>query len=236
VIEGKIALKDAQSQIQFIMRNAKQEMERAALKATDQAGRKALTRVRGEMAGARLGRLGQGLGETSDLKKGNGVHRIGTDGFSASGVVFIRSGSKRTRGTIEAYTKGAEIRPVRGRWLWIASDQIPRITGRYRMTPELYIKNGFDKKIGPLIKVKGSRGYPVLIVRNVGVSMAGAKRSAKSLTKRGLPRKGQVAQDFIVAFYAIPRTSRAGRVDVPSVMRSVQAELPALFNQAFGAR
>lgn len=214
-------------------RFAEQRMETAALIAVDKGRRVALARVRADMAGAGLGRLGNGLGSGSDLEDGRGVHRR-SNGFSASGVLYVRSGSERTRGAIESYTAGAEIRPVRGRWLWIATDAIPRVTGRYRMTPELYVRNGFEQKIGPLVRVRGHNGYPLLIVRNVGVSALGRSRSAKSLTKRGLPRKGQVAQEFIVAFIGIPRTARAARIDVARIMREVADGLPALFNEALG--
>ena len=215
-------------------RFAEQRMERAALIATDRARNVALQRVRAEIQGAGLGRLGNGVGSGSDLDEGRGVHRYSNGGFSASGVVFVRSGSERTRGAIEAYTEGADIKPVRGRFLWIATDQIPRVTGRFRMTPELYRKNGFEQKIGPLVFVKSINGRPLLVVQNVGVSALGRSRSAKSLTKRGFPRKGQIEKKFLVAFIGIPRTQRAARVDVAAIMRSVAAELPALFNDALG--
>lgn len=211
-------------------RFAEQRMERAALIAVEAGTKRALSRVREAGQSANLGRLFQGLGSKADTA----VHRYPNGGFSASGVIFIRSGSERTRGAIEAYTSGANIRPVRGRWLWITSNELPRVTGRYRMTPELYIRNGFEKKIGPLVFVRGAGGQALLIVRNVGVSAAGKGRSAKSLTKRGLPRKGQVAKEFIVAFIGIPRTSRAARVDVSALMASVAADLPSLFYQALG--
>ncbi len=102
------------------------------------------------------------------------------------------------------------------------------------MTPELYRKNGFETKIGPLVQIRAANGNPLLIVRNVGVSLAGKRRSARSLTKKGMPRKGQIAQKFIVAFVGIPRTSRSARADVISTLRSVQTELPNLYQQAIG--
>lgn len=210
-------------------------IERAALTATRRAAELAKTNLRGEMSGAGLGRLGQAIGSTSDAQKGRGVFRRPGGGFSASGIVFIRTRSERTRGAIEAYTEGADIRPVRSRWLWIPSDQIPRLgAGRYRLTPGTWRSSGMEAKIGPLVRVRASNGNPLLIVRNVGVALSGKSRSARALTKRGLPRKGQAAQEFIVAFIGIPRTARSARIDVTAVMRSVQAELPSLFNQAFG--
>lgn len=215
-------------------RGAIQRFERAALIATDKGRRMALTTLRGQMASAGLGRLGNGISSTSDLERTGAVHRYPDGGFSASGTVFIRSRSARTRGAIEAYTQGANIRPVRGRWLWIATDSIPRLTGRERMTPELYHRNGFDQKIGPLVLVRGVNGYPLLVVKNASVAESGRKRSARSLTKSGQLRKGQAAKEFIVAFFAIPRTARAARVDVTAIMRQVQAQLPELAMQALG--
>lgn len=207
-------------------------MEAAALIATDVASRQAQRQIRAEMAGARLGRLGQAIGQTSDMQKGR-IHRRG-DGWSASGVVYVRSKSERTLGAIEAYTRGADIRPVRGRWLWIPSDDIPRVSKRERLTPALWVRNGLDRKIGPLVTIRSVNGYPLMVVKNVGVSATGAKRSAKGLTKKGTARKGQRVKEFLVAFIGIPRTARAARVDVTAIMRAVQADLPRLFNEAIG--
>lgn len=211
-------------------RFAEQRMEQAALIAVDTGRKQALGRIRQAGSSAGLGRLFNGLGSKAD----EAVHRNGNGGFSASGVVFIRSGSERTRGAIDAYTRGADIRPMRGRWLWITSNDLPRVTGRFRMTPELYIRNGFEKKIGPLVFTRASDGTALLIVRNVGVSAAGRGRSARSLKRNGAPRKGQARQEFVVAFIGIPRTARAARVDVAAIMQSVAADLPALFYNALG--
>lgn len=215
-------------------RFAEQRLERAALIATDRGRKVALSGIRSAMQGAGLGRLGNGIGSNSDLAEGRGVHRYPGGGFSASGTVYIRSKSARTRGAIEAYTEGADIKPVRGRWLWIATDQIPRVTGRFRMTPELYRQNGFEQKIGPLVLVRSIDGRPLLVVKGASVSEAGRLRSARALTKRGGLRKGQVAKEFIVAFIGIPRTQRAARVDVTAILREVQAQLPGFAFDALG--
>lgn len=209
-------------------------MERAALIATKKAAAIGKNSVRNAMRSAALGRLGNALDDTSDEDQTGKVFRYSNGGFAASGIVFIRSGSERTRGAIEAYTGGADIKPVRGRWLWIATDEIPRVTGRYRMTPELYVRNGFEQKIGPLVFVKSINGNPLLVVKDTSIAASGRRRGAKSLTKRGALRKGQVTKQFLVAFIGIPRTSRAARVDVPAIMRSVAAQLPAMFNEAIG--
>jgi hypothetical protein len=216
---------------------ARLRSEAAALEATRRAAVIAKGRIRDAMKSAALGRLGNAIGHSSDAEKRGTVYRQG-DGFSASGVVFVRSKSERTLGAIESYTQGAEIRPVRGRWLWIPTDDIARVAGakekRARVTPGNWSKLGLDNRIGPLVFAKAKNGNPILIVKNVGVSATGASRSAKNLRKSGQPRKGQVAREFIVAFIAIPRTARAARIDVAAILRSVAQELPALFTEALG--
>ena len=207
-------------------------LETAALIATDEAARMAQMQIRTQMNGAKLGRLGQAIGQTSDMQKGR-IHRTG-NGWSASGVVYVRSKSERTLGAIEAYTRGVDIRPVRGRWLWIPTDEIPRVSKRERLTPALWQRNGLDRKIGPLVTIRSVNGRPLMVVKNVGVSATGAKRSVKGLTKRGAARKGQRVKEFVVAFIGIPRTARAARVDVTAIMRDVQSDLPRLFNDALG--
>lgn len=221
-------------------RNAIQRLETAALIATDRGATQGKTRIREAMQGAGLGRLGGAIDATSDLKRGAGVHRRGASGFSASGTVFIRSKSERTRGAIEAYTEGAEIMPKRGRWLWIPTDAVARLVGsrsnRRRMTPAEYVKAGNEAKIGPLVLLRSVNGYPLLAVENVGVSETGQKPRVRGLTKSGRPRKGDRLKRLAVLFVGIPYTSRAARVDAAAILRQVRAELPMLAQQALGAR
>ena len=226
---------DFKGSLNDYLRSMVKRAESAALKSTDRAAKTAKARIRTEMGSARLGTLGNAFAAKSDLDRGGIQVRYGSNGgFAASGIVYVRTKSERTLGAIQAYTEGADIRPVRSRWLWIATDNIPRVTGRYRMTPELWVKNGFDQKIGPLVVVRSVNGYPLLVVKNVGLSAAGSRRSAKSLTKRGMPRKGQIEKQFVVAFIGIPFTSRAARVDVHNIIDEVRAELPQMFIEALG--
>lgn len=237
-IDGKLERGDYNGPFSDFRRGAIQRMERAALVATDRAAQIAKRTIRAEMQGANLGRLGNAIDANSDLSRGDGIKRLADGGFSASGAVFIRSKSARTRGAIESYTQGASIRPVRGRWLWIPTDEIQRLGGsgkaRERLTPGNWVKFGMDRKIGPLTVIRSVNGYPLMVVKNVGVSEAGSRRSARSLTRSGRARKGQVAKEFIVAFIGIPHTARAARIDVTAIMRKVQADLPRLFNEALG--
>ena len=205
--------------------------KRAALAASDRAAKDALTDLRGTMRAAGLGGLGLALGQTSDLRKTGTVYRR-SNGFSASGTIYTRSGSPRSRGALESYLVGSTIRPVRGRFLWIATDEIPRVTGRFRMTPELYRKNGFEAKIGPLVQIRSVNGNPLLVVKNASVSASGKARSAKSRTKTGRLRKGQREKEFIVAFIGIPATSRKARIDADAILARAAARVPEYLTQA----
>lgn len=192
--------------------------ERLAMEVSDKAADRALRNIRADMAGAKLGRLGNALGMTSDKRKGGQLYRQG-DAARASGVIYIRSKSPRTVGAIISYTEGNEIRPVKGRWLWFPTENAQRVVGRgkerRRLTPALWRERGLDQKIGPLIRLRSVNGNPILAVKNVGVSqVAGGRRRARGLTKSGRPRKGDVAAELVVMFIGIPRTSRQARVNV----------------------
>lgn len=206
-------------------RDTEDRLKAAALRATLKRAGTAKNEVRDRMAAAKLGRLGFAIGSGGDAEKSGQVKPMG-NGWSASGWLFIRSQSPRTIGAIESYTEGAEILPRRGRYLWITGDDLPIKAGRNRMTPALYNKLGYDKKIGPLFFVRGRGGTALLLVRNASLSASGKPRSAKGLKRNGQPRKGQVRAESIVAFIGIPRTSRAARVDVREIIRRAQAELP----------
>jgi len=232
--KGRVALPPRSAFDQFA-RESIGRLQAAALNATARAALTAKRKLRADMQGAGLGRLGNAVDHGSDAQKNGRVRTMG-QGWSASGWLAIRSRSERTIGAIESYTAGAVITPKKGRWLWIATDDIPIRAGRQRMTPALYNKMGFASKIGPLVPVKASNGTPLLVVRNVGVSASGKSRSARSLTKRGLPRKGQTQADFIVAFYGIPNTSRQARVDVDQIIAEARASLPDLIAQELGRR
>lgn len=216
-------------------RETRARLQAAALNATHIAAGRAKSMIRREMVSAQLGRLNLAVDSGSDLQKHGAVRSSGV-GFSASGWIFVRSKSDRTLGAIEAYTEGADIAPRQGRWLWLPTDDIPARAGRLKITPANYNRLGLDKKIGPLVLIKSVNGWPLLVVKNASVSGSGKARSAKSYRKDGGLRKGQVAKDFIVAFVGIPRTSRRARIDVPAIMREVQAMLPALIEEQLRRR
>ncbi|MEA3044578.1 MAG: hypothetical protein QOH47_2416 [Sphingomonadales bacterium] len=203
-------------------RHSIQRMEQASLKATDQAARAAAAQIKAAMPG----RLGGAITSGSDLRKGRGVHRRGAEGYRASGWVAIRGKSERTVGAVISATEGAEIRPIKGPFLWIATDEIPRRAGRYRMTPALYRRSGLENRIGPLVQIPGRhRGEALLIVRSVTVDRFGRRGRARRLPRRGAIGGSRERRDFIVAFVGIRNTSRSASVDARQIISLEQARL-----------
>jgi len=192
--------------------------ENLALDVSDRAASKLKSSIRQDMAGAKLGRLGQAITNTSDKMRGGSVYRKG--GVSrASGIVYIRTKSPRTVGAIISYTEGTEITPKKGRYMWFPLETAQRVVGsgkqRRRLTPAMWKSSGLEAKLGPLFRIMGSDGLPLLVVRNVGVSAVGARGGRpRSLTKRGAPRKGDRVAELVPIFKGILRTSRSARINV----------------------
>jgi len=220
------------TQMENLRLEVERRAQRALLRAVAVSATHGKTRVREAMAAAGLGRLGQAIAGESDKT----LH-MRADGFSASARFYVRTRNDRTRGAIEAYTEGAEITPVRSRWLWIPTDNTQRVIGsgknRRRLTPAGWREAGLDRKIGPLVMIKSVNGLPLLAVESVGVNLSGQKPSAKSLRKNGMPRKGQTRKELVVMFVAIPRTARSARVSLTEVLGQVRGEFPAVFGQLF---
>ena len=199
--------------------------ERLALEVSDRAARKALPKIRADMASAGLGRLGFGLGASSDLSLGKGVYRSGGV-VRASGNIHIRSRSPRTVGAIISYTEGAQIAAKNASgYMWFPLDAafriarlpIPRISKRtrtigVRLTPAWW-RRTMEPKLGPLIRIRGADGNPLLVVRNVAVGqVAGGRSRVKRRLKSGRAPKGTVLAEIVPVFKGIRSTSRAARV------------------------
>lgn len=193
--------------------------ENLAKDVSDRAAVKLKNQIRQDMAGARLGRLGQAITHTSDKAKGRGVYRKG-DVSRASGIVYIRSKSPRTVGAIISYTEGADITAKNSSgYLWYPLDAAQRLIGkgkdRRRLEPRFWKSSGLEAKLGPLIRIKGSDGNPLLVVRNVGVGQVkGGRTRARPLLKSGRPRKGDTAAEIVPIFKGIRRTARQARINV----------------------
>ena len=223
------------SQFPALRREFDRKLQAAALRLTDRGATMVKDRLRKEMAAAGLGKLGMAISSGSDLKKSGTVHARG-GGWSASGWVYIRSGSQRTQGAIEAYTQGATITPKNpSGLLWFPTDDIMRMArvplpssagnarANVRLTPRLWDRT-YAARFGPLVRLR-LHGRDVLVVRNATLSLAGKPRSLRPLTKRGKVPKGQVAREFVIAFIGIPNTTRAARVDPKQIAQQVVTEL-----------
>jgi len=229
-----------------LRREIDRRAQRAALDATDEAATDAKDAIRAQMGAAGLGTLGMGIGAGSDKRKTGNVHRKDGNTWSASGWVFIRSQSPRTVGAIISYTEGSTITPRRGRYLWIATDDVKRLVGlpipktgggkgtaTFRLEPR-YWDRTYGRTLGPLVPIRSKDGTPLLVVRNATVSASGKAGSIKPLTRKtGKVPKGQVAQDFVVAFYGIPNTRRAARLDPRGIARNAAATPPAKLGASF---
>lgn len=205
-------------------RQAVARFERAAVRSVAVVATRGRSNIRSAFAGAGLGRLGNAIGSNADEQ----IVRQGRDRFSVSARFFTRSRSERTLGALASYTQGSTITPQRGRYLWIPTDNIPRISKRERLTPAMWRANGLDKRIGELVLIRSVNGHPLLVIEGGGLALSGKKSSARSLTKSGRARKGQVRKELIVAFVGIPRTARAARVNLTAILEGIRAELPAI--------
>jgi hypothetical protein len=216
--------------VETFKRGSIQRAERAMLVATDRAAKDAQRDIRQNGA---MGRLSNAIGHFSDLKKGK-VFRFGAEGFSASGGLAIKTRNERTVGAIKSFTEGAEILPVRSKWLWIASPQLQKRVGikgqkgTSRLTPALYNRT-LANRIGPLVKIPGLHaGESLLVVKDVTVRLADG-RNPRRLPMRGGIRPGRYRVDQFVAFVGIKRTSRTQQVDVNAIMRANAARVGQLF-------
>lgn len=201
---------------------------RAAAYATDEAARQAHFNITGAMGAMKLGKLARAIGHGSDLKK----RRVPPPNarFRVSGWVFARTkSSERTAGALKAYTEGATIVPRKGRWLWIATDEIPQKVGRHRMTPQRYINSGLERRIGELEFIPGDHaGEALLIARDVTVNAATGYGKARRAPRRGAIGATRKKVDFIVAFIGIKITRRSARVDPLKLTADVARRVPTL--------
>lgn len=201
-------------------REVRRRVETASLYATDKAAKLGRSRIAKELRG----RLGGALMVESDLQKGKGVYIKGADKFSASGTIRIRPGSERSKGAIISATEGATIVPRTTDWLWIPTPElgIKRI-GRKKVTPRLYNQAGYDRRIGPLVKIPGRNpGEALLVIKNVQVKVAGRGRPLRG-SRSGIARAGREQKQFIVAFVGIRQAKQVKYVDVPAILNGIRS-------------
>jgi hypothetical protein len=223
-----------------IERGAQLQIIQAMRVGTDKAAKSAVRAIRQGLSARRAGRLGNAISSNSDLNPGKRAVRAGfhtrSDGsVSVSGRVFVRGGGARTKGAIASYVENdtTTISPRNASGLlWIPTDEIQRLVGipkngggrksRVRLEPRFWNQAGLDRKIGPLVRIRSVDGTPLLVVLNASVAADGRPGRAKSLRKNGLPRKGQRAKAFIVAFIGIRQTTRTSKVDLTAIAEEAQ--------------
>lgn len=215
-------------------RQTKERVTRAAAKTTDRAARGALLELRTAMRAARLGKLSNAVGATSDLKKGRPGGRDG-DRLDIAGFVTRRGGSPRTRGALDAYVENpsTEIVPRRGRFMWYATPEIPQRVGRRRITPALYRDSNLEQRIGPLKFVPGrNAGVAYLVAQDVTI------RGDKAGKARRTPKSGRVgagrSRVGIVAFIGIRRTRRQRRVTPAEIAKRWALQMQLLMREELG--
>ncbi len=217
------------SHFRELERQIRDKAERALLEASHEAGRRASSGIRAAMSRAGLGRLGNAIDATSDLDKGGRLHRSSSREISASSAIHLKSRSERTVGAVEAYTRGATIRPRNARWLWIPSPELQRrVKGGARLTPANWQSSGLAQRIGPLIKIPGRHaGEVLLIVQAVTIATKG-RANPRRLPSRGGVRAGRELRENFIAFTGIRSTSRQARVDPHKIIEGVRAEMPSI--------
>jgi len=212
--------------------NMRQRLTRAAAKATDRAAFGARDDIRSAMRNQRLGGLANVISATSDLRLGRPQGRGGALIDVAGFVVLRNIKSQRTAGALDAYidNESTTISPQKGRWLAIATREIPRFAGRRRMTPALYDSTGLADSIGPLRFVPGKHaGVAYLVVEDATINLA-RQGKARRLPKRGSVRGGRARVGF-VAFVLIRQTRRVRRVDPADIGAKWQQRLPLMLSR-----
>ena len=207
-----------------------EKLAKAVAKSVDATIKETKVEIKSAMASAKLGKLSGAIGSGSDVSRNRvpDINQVGVARWRAGGFIVARGNSLRTSGALDAYINGAVITPKKGRWLWISTKEIPRRVGRYRMTPALYVKGGFEKKIGELTFVKGKNaGEAFLIARNVQVNKALGFGRAQRIPKTGNLRPGKVKRDTIIAFIGIRVTRRDSRFNPVAIGTRVAQGLPA---------
>lgn len=194
---------------------------RAAIEATHQASYEGRAALQSRMRSVGLGKLGNAVGHTSTKRK-----RGGGDPY---GVWFARGGDQsRAGGALEAYSRGATIRPENGKWLWIPTAAIQRRikigTGRYRLTPARWIGSSLEQTVGKLVFRLIRPDRALLVVQKVSISTKTGRAKAQGKRRS----KTQIPTREIIAFVGVRITRRAKRFDKDQVAAAASRRVPEL--------
>lgn len=198
-------------------------LRRASQQGVHEAGQKAYRRVQAEIRAAGLGNLSKNVGFSSSLRKGT------NNPDHAYAVLFAKGEDQKTRGAqaLQAYSAGASIYPKHGQWLAFATDALKRTSGfgrnRERLTPQTYVKFGFDKRLGPLIFKRVNSSHAVLFVTGADI----ARKNGLAVAKGKRASKARISRKFVVMFLLIRFTTRAARFDQNKATAYYSSRVPA---------
>jgi hypothetical protein len=192
-------------------------VKQAAAVATDKAIRGAGIFTRQTIRTVGLGRLSNAVADTSSLRQGR---RPSSNSY---GVLYARGGDESLAGgALDAYSRGATIRPRNGAWLWFQTKALARTArvgtgGRRRLTPELY--NAIGAPLGPLHFRRIRPDLAVLYAEKVTVSA----RTGRA--RRAGPRAKSV-EKRVTVFFGIKNTKRTKRFDVGQIVSRFAGLVP----------
>ena len=190
-------------------------LQRAAARGVDKATGGAATQSRNTIRARGLGRLANAVGWTSSLKKGK------TTGTNSWGAIFARGGDDSLAGqALQAYSRGATIRPVRGEYLWFQTKALQRRVGRKRMTPARYMEMG--SPLGRLLFRRKSARVAEYFVKGAVLSPKGRAR---------IPgRRSRIPTTIVVLFVGIKDTVRLKRWDQLQIVSMYAGLVPAFIS------
>ncbi len=188
----------------------------------DRATRRALDNQRNAMKAAKLG----GLSNAVKMKKGRSTDKRGNP--NAYGVIYAADGDEsRSAAALEAYSRGASIKPVKGNWLWYQTpvlartSKVPGDNKRGRLTPERY--NRMGQPLGPLQFAQISPGFAKLYVDVADISIRTGRATRPG---KGRPRT-KVRTKRVTVFFGIRNTIRGKRYDPQRIVAAAHGEIPA---------
>ena len=181
----------------------------------------------------RAARLGERLARTIKVR----VYPQGQTSVEAAALV-----STKAPKIIDAYARGATIRPVNGaRYLWIPTEDVPRKRQGNALTPQ-EVKVRFGRDLIVIQPGHHRLGSSPSIVRS-GVAYAGMrglsirkasgrwKNATANQQTRGNRSFREVTQSFVIMFTLVPSVRVGKRLDLEALQRESEATYATLLSK-----
>lgn len=143
------------------------------------------------------------------------------DGHNPAGFVYTKAPD-----IIRAFDTGVSIKPDKGTWLAIPTDNIPKFLGKRKVTPELLLKNPFYRKHMRFVPVDNRTA---LIVAT-GIRTSKAKRSSKFIFKESKSKKNRNKDTVLFVLKKQVRIDK--RLDTQREAKKWADKLPELIAEA----